>query len=123
MNLTQIVASNPGLFYAQEWWKGQEFATADSEFRLSMPLGVSSAPFSDPNLTPPQPTAAALAMLFKTHPKDEIWRRFIWTKDFDAHGNRVYVGGVGFAGINKFQIHRALDYSGPLWGLAVWGDV
>ena len=41
-----------------------------------------------------------------TAPDDAIWHRYLWTRDYDAQGQRVYVGGTDNG--HGLEIHRHL---------------
>lgn len=121
ISLLEVVEYAPQMFYGQPWWPGQAFAKQPHGGILTMPGHViqdslGSFPPEDAGFLP---WASALALLYVAHPNSAGWGHFMWCADKDDHGNRVYVGGVGFSGIDSFQVHRALDYQ-KLCGVAVW---
>lgn len=93
--LAHLVEANPDAFYRQDWWLDEPFAWSGSTYDRH-PDGSSHI------------TAGYLAHLYLHEPDAPRWTRFIWTDDYDSHGNRVYVGGVGQYGCEGFQIHRLL---------------
>lgn len=106
MTLAEMVSRFPTLFYQQSWHVGHDF----------MALRAAELP---PLVTSTRRRAchhaADLALSYLTDPEAEVWREFIWTSDFDNHGNRVYVGGCGKYGIARWQIHRHLADPGCVW--------
>jgi hypothetical protein len=109
MTLREIIAAHPDRFYRQTWFHGESF------------LGREASPVRDDFfITPIRKDdagvyAADLAALYVTCPDDLRWRRFLWTDDYDKHGLRVYVAGVGQFGCDGFQIHRHLKVD-HRWG-------
>lgn len=112
MTLRDLIVAHPTLFYAQSWYAGEPFVDHESTGSAPRDFVVFPAPvkpFADPV------HAVDLAALYVTCPADPRWRRFLWTDDYDSHGQRVYVGGVGQYGIEAFQIHRHLTID-ERWG-------
>lgn len=85
-SLWTLVDQHPDMFYPQDWYKGEGWTRK----------------------APLEGTAGFFANLYLLDPENPVWNRFIWTDDYDSHGNRVYVGGVGQYGCEGFQIHRLL---------------
>lgn len=110
MTLAEIRSDHRHLFHPQNWFLGHAFmdveATGLEDFTL----------FPRP-LHPHNESVHAvdLAKLYVESPDDDRWRYFLWTDDADDHGNRIYVGGCGQFGCERFQIHRALDHVGDQW--------
>lgn len=86
MKLREALAEHSRLVYPQDWYSGEAFMDAE-------PDGYN---------------AAHIFAQFLARPTSSVWRQFIWTDDYDSHGNRVYVGGIGQYGCHGFQIHRLL---------------
>lgn len=111
MTLRELVAQYPALFRQdQMWWRGEAFADAQPvelvpfDFSVIDPaeLGEPKACFS----------AAELANAYLDNPHDFKWRRWLWTTDVDAQGQRVFVGVED----GRFEIHRHLHLT-HRWGV------
>lgn len=103
MTLAQIKYTYPHLFYQQQtWYVAERFMQTQA---VALPSLTAWSEDVEPRL---HASAADLAASYVRDPDNAIWRRFLWTDDHDGYGNRVYVGGVGQYGIDRFQIHRAL---------------
>jgi len=103
MTLAQMVSTYPRLFYQQTWYVAERFVQA---YPVALPDNLTA--WSD-DVEPRLPVSAAdLAAAYVKDPANAIWRKFLWTDDTDDYGNRVYVGGVGQYGIDRWQVHRAL---------------
>jgi hypothetical protein len=63
------------------------------------------------------PSAAALATIYAQHPSCPHFAGWLWTRDTDRQGQRVYVGGTRFG--KGFQVHRHLHLTDD-WGVALW---
>lgn len=123
MTLREIRAAYPHLFHPnQDWFEGEAFMDTllpgDTAVAPPRVVGVPEL------LLPPKalyliaeklPLAATLAMAYVHHPQAEVWRRYLWTRDVDALGQRVYMG------VNNglMEIHRHLHLT-ERWGIPVW---
>lgn len=122
MNLLELRAAHPQMFYPQTWYNHELFARVD--FTPSAPLipprdivGVSRGlePSTDKHLS----TAILLAHHFIHDPHNPIWEYYLWCADTDARGQRVYVGGVSHENGRRFEIHRHLTITNQ-WGIPTW---
>lgn len=102
MTLAEIRAAYPALFYGQEWFNGSQFMNRVG-IPFDGPLFLVSA-----RVGGVETYAADLAATYVRKPDSLIWRSFLWTDDFDDHGNRIYCAGLGQYGCEGFQIHREL---------------
>lgn len=119
--LRSLRAAYPQMFHAkQDWFDGEAF--------MDTPLG------QFPRTTPPKaskfgltkdgkpakgnalPLAVELAALYVKFPDDPVWKGYLWCRDMDAKGQRVYVGAGNGKG---FEIHRHLHLTG-LWAVPTW---
>lgn len=117
MTLVELVDAHPGIFYRQEWYRAQGFASKPGPIQgVGFPRLRKREPDHCPDcgiqfveLPARKWTALNLAIAFVEKQDDPIWGSFLWTSDQDDGGNPVYVGGVGVYGIEAFQVHRLLD--------------
>lgn len=121
MNLRELRAKHPDLFYPQDWFDGELFMERDQGYRergLIMPTGVSYNGMPLEYIPPGTVdflSAVGLARLYTIHPTAEIWRFYLWTSDFDGQGQRIFVGDNG----KGLEIHRHLRIT-ERWGIPIW---
>lgn len=116
MTLRELVAAHPDMFYAQTWYEREAFMDShvpEAAAVLHAPLrfipGKNTDVFTYPTST--------LCAAFVLDPKAPIWRHWIWTRDMDRHGQRVYVGvGPDERGL---ELHRHLHLT-PRFGIVEW---
>ena len=114
MTLRELRAKYPTHFYPQMWFDGEGFMDhPGGHGELPMPSSIGP----EPGMIVPY--AVDLARLYLKTPGDPIWARFLWTRDEDDVGQRIYVGGIGQARLPGFQIHRHLKLDDK-WGFAQW---
>ena len=122
--LAEIRSANPGLFYPGEWFIGQAFMDIEPDTTVTRPpaivRGIQPDMLKNSFAGDILKHAATLARLYVQEPGDKLWESFLWTKDFDEFGQRVYVGGVSQGTPKGFQIHRHLNITN-LWGVPSWG--
>jgi hypothetical protein len=126
VNILQLRASHPALFYDQSWYLDEEFVRIEAPGLAGPALDDREpAPLSPPTdvlrgVTPdaahdPLPHAVTLALLYVAHPDDVVWHSYLWTRDCDHLGQRVYVGSNG----KGLEIHRHIHLTNrfgiPLW--------
>lgn len=124
MTLREIIDSHHKLFYQNgydgtAWFDSQKFVDEECGGLATLPDTIET--MHDPGMAIFLPHAATLALLYVGQPENDIWKRFMWTCDFDDDGQRVYVGGVGVFGCMGFQVHRHLRIT-DLWGVPVWAN-
>ena len=102
MTLVEIVSRHPELFASQTWYVLEPFMQREAV--VLPPVVLVNAELE----SGPEIHAADLALAYVSDPDALWWRRFVWTSDYDSHGNRVYVGGCGLYGVERWQIHRHL---------------
>lgn len=115
MNILSLRAAAPHLFHpTQDWFLGEAFMTRECPLPLpsTPPLSVLLVPLWD--ILPP---AVTLVALYVQHPGDAVWQDYLWTRDTDAYGQRVYVGGT--ANGRGLEIHRHLEITSR-WGVPTW---
>ena len=120
VTLKDLIQEHPEQFAAQSWYLGEAFL----ERRLGRRL--EGLPHLCPGLVVPEPhkcpTAVELADLYLREPHRALWHGFVWCKDADQWGQRIFVGGLGmdrgFKG-RGFQIHRLVQPTHD-WKVAVW---
>lgn len=115
--LREIINAHPHLFMHQTWYESEPFVDAESQTIGSMPDFQQWSFDYVPCGSPKRGSAASLALLYTKNPTAEIWNNYMWTDDFDARKQRVYIGGKSNTG--KLEIHRHLAISSR-WGLPVW---
>lgn len=114
MNLHLLIPIHADMFYRQNWFLDQPFMLHSPVNTLQPPEGFVSrvvGRFDD------EPSAIEYALLYTQFPDLPIWRKYLWTRDTDTKGQRVYVGGV--TDTTGFQIHRHLHLTDQ-WGIAQW---
>lgn len=111
--LLQLVANYPALFRQdQTWWRGERFAKVEPV--EVPPFDFSVALHSDETVSLARYSAVELATAYLDNPHDFKWRRWLWTTDEDAEGQRVFVGVVD----GRLEIHRHLRLT-CRWGVPV----
>jgi hypothetical protein len=117
MTLLELLATFRGLFYAQHWYANEAFLrTLPNEARPQSPTRVyrrGKVPASSRGL----PLAVDLANAYVRDPANSIWDGFLWCRDIDSLGQRVFVGGVAQG--RGMQIHRHLHLTSD-WGTPLW---
>lgn len=120
VTLKDLLRDHPEQFAPQTWYRGEAFLDRALGKHLDLPNKV----LSECTVPPPSrcPTAVELADLYVRFPTLPCWRGFLWCKDADQWGQRIFVGGIGmdrgFKG-NGFQIHRFVQPT-PDWGTLQW---
>ena len=120
VTLKDLLQEHPTAFASQSWYLGEPFL----ERRLGRRL--EGLPQICPGFDMPEPhkcpTAVELADLYLREPQRDLWKSFLWCKDSDQWGQRIFVGGLGMSrGFDGkgFQIHRYVVPT-PDWVVAVW---
>ncbi len=120
MNLYLLRQINADDFYKQDWYMDEPFMKREPERELPIPEGFERL---NPNrfhvLSQRLPSAIEYAHLYVKHLELEIWEKFLWTRDTDRLGQRIYVGGVNQGKTKGFQIHRHLHID-EKWGVPVF---
>ena len=115
MNLHLLRRARHDLFYEQSWFLQQPFMQREPVNTLQPDVDFRSLAvgrFDD------EPSAIEYALLYVDNPDLTIWRKFLWTRDKDTKGQRIYVGGV--TDTTGFQIHRHLHLTDQ-WGIGIFG--
>lgn len=113
--LRELITAHPDRFHPQTWYADEPF----------MDFGVQSAVRLPSFTTMPRPNgqelprAAMLAQLFLMYPHADVWTKYLWCKDTDRLGQRVYVGNVCEANGHRLEVHRHLAIT-DRWGVATW---
>lgn len=117
MKLRDIIAAHPAMFYPQTWHEGEAFMDAcPTPGIVGQPARSVPTPCPD-FMSWPFHTAATLVQLYVQEPGNPVWLDYLWTRDTDKHGQRVYVGGVRNG--QGFEIHRHLHIT-ERWGVPLW---
>ncbi len=118
LTLIELLAKHRGLFYSQSWYKDEAFLrTLPNERDPRTPTRVThlgKVPPASKNL----PLAVDLANAYVRDPMAEIWDGYLWCRDKDRHGQRVFVGGL--ANGHGFEIHRHIHIT-ERFGVPSWG--
>lgn len=117
MTIVEMLDRFPKRFYAQQWYRGEQFTRIlPTEIPNFPPTNVVFA-----GKEPPKNArlyhAVDLLNAYLKAPADPIWERYLWTKDVDASGQRVYVGGINNTG--AIEIHRHLHLT-ERFGVPSW---
>lgn len=115
MTLREILAAHPDRFYRQSWYEREAFLDIDVQTAVRLPAFTVCATPNGQEL----PRAAMLAALYLQYPKAPIWDKWLWCRDTDHLGQRVFVGGVSVSNGYLFEIHRHLHIT-PRFGVATW---
>lgn len=117
MTIVEMLDRYPKRFYAQHWYRGEAFTRI-------LPMDV---PYFAPNArTFPGKVPPANAKLYHAvdllncylkYPDAAIWDDYLWSKDTDAQGQRIYVGGRSNTG--SIEIHRHLHLT-ERFGVPSW---
>ncbi len=119
MTLLEIRAAYPRLFNrGQSWFIDEPFMRAfpndeANPFPPTQLVNIGAAPAVDASL----PLAVDLAAAYVLRPTDPIWKNWIWCRDVDRIGQRIYVGKTE----KGFEIHRHLHLD-EKWGTPSWGS-
>ncbi len=117
MSLIELMAKHPALFYRQAWYADESFMRVlPNERYVRSPshiVGIGKVPGSSRGL----PLAVDLVAAYVRDPLNPIWDGYLWARDVDALGQRVYVGGLAFG--KGLQIHRHLHITDN-WGCPRW---
>lgn len=117
MTLRQLRERYRHLFYEnQDWFNAEDFYTKTvlphHPVHLSPPKGALPI---DPDECDMLPLAVELCWQYVNFPDDPIWYRYLWCRDKDQHGQRIFVG----VNNGKMELHRHLRIS-ERFGVAVW---
>lgn len=116
--LRTLRRDHPDLFHPnQDWFEGEAFMDVplptSGRWRL---VGVVTLSPSAPPMDPAKlPLAVELADQYLIDPRSPLWHRYIWCRDTDAQGQRIYVGSNG----KGLEIHRHLHLTSR-WGVPLW---
>lgn len=120
ITLRTLRRDHPDRFYRQDWFEEEPFMDRPLEHVLTvgplpMPSGVLDFPEVPKQWMGELPTAVQLADLYVRHPDHATWSRYLWCRDTDAQGQRIYVGSNG----RGLEIHRHLHLTSR-WGVPLW---
>jgi hypothetical protein len=115
MTLGAYIEQHMALFYPQTWYRRQGFM-CDLLGRLSPQYRLNQVPKLlgqfDPhaqNFTPSVTEALVLAVEYRRQTGNHLWPyNFVWCRDLDDRGDRLYVGGSLMDDTPGIQIHRHL---------------
>lgn len=117
MTLTEVLADHPALFYRQTWYAHEPFmrTLANERFPQSPThlVRMGQLPRPSDNL----PLAVDLAAAYVRDPLNEVWDNWVWCRDTDRHGQRIYIGGCAYG--HGFQIHRHIHIT-EMFGVPSW---
>ncbi len=117
MNLLEIIAAHRSLFYPQSWMLGEAFMrTLPNESHWIAPtrvIGKGAVPSSGKGLH----LAVDLAHAYVREPLAPIWDDYLWCRDVDSQGQRIFLGGC--ANGHGLEIHRHLHIS-ERFGVPRW---
>lgn len=117
MTIVEMLDRYPRLFYAQSWYRGESFTRIlPSETPLSPPTGrvfLGQVPPKNAKLY----RAVDLLNCYLKSPGSPLWDDYLWCGDFDAQGQRIYVGGKSNTGV--IEIHRHLHLN-ERFGVPTW---
>lgn len=109
--LREIRAAHADLFHPnQDWFDGEAFMDVEATPSSNTPRFLPFAPDCQR-----LPSAATLALAYVGDPTAAVWRNYIWTRDKDHLGQRVYVGDNG----KGLEIHRHIHLTAR-FGVAIW---
>ena len=120
--LRSLRAAHRALFHPnQDWFEGCDFMDAPlpEPYRKTPPtasrFGITKAgvPLKPSKL----PLAVELAAAYILNPGADVWSGYLWCRDRDQYGNRVYVGGLSMG--RGWEIHRHIFING-LWSIPIW---
>lgn len=116
MNLRELRAAHPDLFYKQEWFESEAFM--DRPLTMDIPKSIIVVGAHVPSaghyiaLYP----AVVLAHFYVQQPDWIQWRRcYFWTSDYDREGQQVFVGDNG----KGLEVHRNLRLTDK-WQVPAW---
>lgn len=116
MTLRDLLVAYPRSFYPQTWYLAEPFLDTPAEMIRQTPIGFyRRSALLVAGEVARLPLAVELAEYYLREPGDRIWRQYLWCRDTDREGHRVYLG-VNGAGL---EIHRHLHLTGR-WGVACW---
>lgn len=115
MTLRELLETYPDRFYPQTWYVDEPFMDVDAPSAVRLPGFLETPSPNGQEL----PRATMLAQLYLLYPHEDIWTHYLWCKDTDRMGQRVYVGGVSPLNGHRFEIHRHLHLTSR-WGVATW---
>jgi hypothetical protein len=106
-NLAELRDQYHEMFYrGQDWFAREPFMRImASEPPVRGPLQIVKRG-RIPRLCDTLPRAVDVALIYLSNPTDPAFQDYVWTGDFDSHGQRVFVGGC--ANGKGFEIHRFL---------------
>ena len=123
MTLAEIRRTFPKMFYPnQTWFDGEAFMDIDAQeiTRPNTLMRINPDTMGQAYAEKVLQHAATWAALYVDTCNDPLWQNFLWTKDLDRFGQRVYVGGVDQGNVHGFQIHRHLRIDNK-WAVPEWG--
>jgi hypothetical protein len=119
LTLIELLAKHPGLFYLnnRDWFRDEGFMRVlPNEARPIAPTSVvkrGKVPTSSKGL----PLAVDLANAYVNDPTNTIWDAWLWCRDVDAIGQRIFLGGCALG--KGLQLHRHLAITAE-WGTPRW---
>lgn len=117
VTLRELLQRHPNAFYPQAWYLDEPFMDAVvPNTPVDPPTDV--APGSLVSSVFELPHVATLALCYVCNPLHPCWQRYLWCRDTDMQGQRVYVGTNG----RGLEIHRHLHLTSR-WGIATWKSV
>lgn len=116
MNLLELLGAFPGMFYRQAWYRDEAFLrTLPNERHRVAPTVIRAGVV--PDASDDLPLAVDLVNAYVRTPSDPVWQGYLWCRDTDAQGQRVYLGGTSNG--KGLEIHRHLHIT-ERFGVAVW---
>jgi len=115
MNLLDLRAKYPGLFYSQSWFLDEPFMRALPNETRHVPPDSITAMGEVPKNAKGLWLAVDLAHAYVKRPADPIWRNKLWCRDTDRDGQRVYLTDNG----KGLEVHRHLHIT-ESFGVPTW---
>lgn len=122
LNLLDLRSLYPHRFYStQTWMLNESFMRVIPVERMhATPKKlVRTGEIPTPEQAMRLPFAVDLAHAFIAKPDDPIWESYLWCRDTDAEGHRIYLGGSNNSGdgaLRRLEIHRHLTIT-ERWGV------
>lgn len=122
-NLLELRAANPTRFHPQVWYNDEPFirtcANADHWSPPTLAVKCTDTDVTQAAKDGNLPLAVDLAIAFLRYPDDPTWSHYLWCRDKDRLGQRVYVGGVCAENGMRFEVHRHLAITDK-WRIPMW---